>query len=235
MASAGSSSSVRRPPAFLHASCCNSCAPPAGKRHGCAALVVPDSGAPGQPVEFYVSARHHQVSPSVGCCRRGDEDSGVLFGDTSSGPRQRKQKLGEVAADEVVVGMIEEQQFGFVAGAGNITSRKLTAGLPPCLMLQFLRPSRRREARLRRPGRPRRRGTRSTRCSSTTRSGITRSPTPWGAAGEETSRRRLDLSPRRPCRRSKRKTAAGEAHADGLDLLREGMGVEWGPVARAVA
>jgi hypothetical protein len=88
VASASSSTSVRRPPAFLHASCCNSCAPPAGKRHGCAALVVPDSGAPGQPVEFYVSARHHQVSPSVGCCRRGDEDSSVLFGDTSSGPRQ---------------------------------------------------------------------------------------------------------------------------------------------------
>jgi hypothetical protein len=49
VAGAGSSTSGRRPPAFLRASCCNSCAPPAGERHGCAALVVPDGEAPGQP------------------------------------------------------------------------------------------------------------------------------------------------------------------------------------------
>jgi hypothetical protein len=56
--------------AFLCASPCHSCAPPAGKRHGCAMLVVPVSGAPGGPAELHGSTSHHQGPvrmPSVRC------------------------------------------------------------------------------------------------------------------------------------------------------------------------
>jgi hypothetical protein len=90
VASVGISTSGRRPAA----SCRHSCAAPAGKRNGRVTQVVPDGEAPGQPMEFHGSVRHHQVSSSVGRCRRGGAGSiwvhGVLVGGRSEGRQWEK-------------------------------------------------------------------------------------------------------------------------------------------------